>query len=140
MKQISPRRRRRDERGSMAVELVILAPILLMFAMLVVAGGRHVGVQGDIDAAARDAVRAASQERSHAEAEQVARQFVQGSLDAGTTCTSVELSQPWEAGGTATIYLDCSVSYAGLGLIGLPGSADLDAESSAPLDRYARYE
>ena len=50
---------RRDERGSMAVEVVILAPVLLMFVMLVVAGGRYVGVQGDIEAAARDAARAA---------------------------------------------------------------------------------
>ena len=44
----------------MAVEVVILAPVLLMFVMLVVAGGRYVSVQGDIEAAARDAARAAS--------------------------------------------------------------------------------
>ena len=37
---------RRDERGSMAVEIVILTPVLMMFVMLIVACGRYVAVQG----------------------------------------------------------------------------------------------
>src|SRR5690606_5351278 len=55
-----PLTRVRSERGSMAVELVILAPLLMAFVMLIVLVGRFVTVQGDIDAAARDAARAAS--------------------------------------------------------------------------------
>ncbi len=50
----------------MAVELVVLIPVLIMFVMLFVACGRYVAVQGDMQATARDAVRAASLQRDSA--------------------------------------------------------------------------
>ena len=52
-------RRTRGERGSMAVEVVILTPVLA-FVLLIVACGRYVAVKGEVEATARDAVRAAS--------------------------------------------------------------------------------
>ena len=51
---------RRDERGSMAVEIVVLIPVLFMFTLFVVAGGRYVNARADADSTARDAARAAS--------------------------------------------------------------------------------
>ena len=48
----------------MAIEVIILVPILFSMIMLIVAGGRLVQRQGQVDSAARDAVRAASMERS----------------------------------------------------------------------------
>ena len=48
------------ERGAMAVEVVLLAPVLVAFVILVVAMGRYVSVRGDVEAAARDAARAGS--------------------------------------------------------------------------------
>jgi Flp pilus assembly protein TadG len=127
----------RDERGSMAVEIVILTPVLMMFVMLIVSGGRYVAVQGDIQATARDAVRAASLERDAASARAAAGQVIGQSLDADTTCSGFSLSG-FAPGGTARVDLNCSVSYAGLGLIGLPGSVGVDAASSAPIDVYRR--
>jgi Flp pilus assembly protein TadG len=121
----------------MAVELVILTPVLMMFVMLIVACGRYVAVQGDMQATARDAVRAASLQRDTAAAHAAAGQVIAQSLDRDTSCSGFTLSG-FAAGGTARIDLNCSVSYAGLGLIGLPGSVGVSAASNAPIDVYRR--
>ncbi len=135
---MSPARGRRgDERGSMAVELVILTPVLMLFVMLIVACGRYVAVQGDMQATARDAVRAASLQRDADSARAVAGLVISQSLDRDTACSGFTLSG-FVAGGTARIDLDCSVSYAGLGLIGLPGSVGVSAASNAPIDVFRR--
>lgn len=131
------RGRRGDERGSMAVELVILTPVLMLFVMLIVACGRYVAVQGDMQATARDAVRAASLQRDADSARAVAGLVISQSLDRDTACSGFTLSG-FVAGGTARIDLDCSVSYAGLGLIGLPGSVGVSAASNAPIDVFRR--
>ncbi len=130
---------RRDERGSMAVEIVILTPVLFMFAMLVVAGGRYVGVEGDIEAAARDAARAASLETSEREARSAASAIVSQSLE-GMTCPVDVGTANWGPDGSVTVSVRCAVSYEGLGLIGLPGSVDIEAESTIRLDPYRKYE
>lgn len=132
-------RRARDERGSMAVELVILAPLLMMFVMLIVLFGRFVTVQGDIDGAARDAARAASLEGSHAEAVNAARDVVTKSLDAQTTCDPPMMSPTFQAGATLVVRLRCKVSYEGLGLLGVRGHKVIEAESAVPLDPYRSY-
>lgn len=54
------RRRRQGEDGNAALELVILAPVLLALLGLVIAAGRTSIAQGSVDAAARDAARQAS--------------------------------------------------------------------------------
>jgi Flp pilus assembly protein TadG len=131
-------RRRRNDRGSMAVEIVLLAPVMMAFILLVVACGRYVGLRGDIEAASRDAVRAASLERSASDAEAAANDVAAASLRNPELCEPVQLTGEFVAGGTITVTVKCDVSYAGLGLIGLPGSRQLSASSSAPLDTYRR--
>ena len=127
----------RSERGSMAIEVVILTPVLMGFVMLIVACGRYVAVQGDMQATARDAVRAASLQRDYESARAAAGVVVDQSLDRDTSCTAVTLTG-FAQGGTARVELACSVSYAGLGLIGLPGSVSVSAASHAPIDVYRR--
>ena len=53
-----------SERGTMSIEMVVLVPVLLLITMVAVAGGRIVSAQGMVEAASRDAARAASMERS----------------------------------------------------------------------------
>ncbi|WP_200829752.1 TadE/TadG family type IV pilus assembly protein, partial [Cellulomonas algicola] len=64
---------RGDDRGSMAVEVVVLIPVLLLVALLVVAAGRYASAEGEAEAIARDAVRAATLERDGASALAAAR-------------------------------------------------------------------
>jgi len=123
----------------MAVEIVLLVPVLMGFVLLVVMGGRYVGVRGDVDAAARDAVREASLATSRGDAGLRAQASVAAQLEGSTTCAPAALSGEWAPGGTLTVRLDCRVSYAGLGLLGVGGGVDVDAESSAPLDPYRSF-
>src|SRR5262249_2731668 len=74
---------RRCERGSISVELVVLAPGLALLLLLIAAGARVVEVQGHIDGAARDAARAASAARSYTEAGPAAPQA--GQAEPGPT-------------------------------------------------------
>jgi Flp pilus assembly protein TadG len=120
----------------MAVEVVLLAPVMMAFMLLIVAAGRYVSVRGDIEAASRDAVRAASLETNESAARAIAVDTAIAALQDGSSCQTAALSGEFVAGGMITVTLTCSVSYDGLGLIGLPGSKTLTVSSSAPIDRY----
>ncbi|MEO9151748.1 MAG: TadE/TadG family type IV pilus assembly protein [Lapillicoccus sp.] len=128
---------RRRDRGSMAVEVVILVPVLFAFVLLIVAGGRLVLRQGEIDSAARDAARAASLARSSGEARGAAADAVRASMG-GTSCgTAVDTSQ-FFAGGDVAVQISCVVPFGDLGLVGLPGSTTVRGKSVAPLDQFRR--
>jgi hypothetical protein len=120
----------------MAVEIVVLIPVLFMFTLFVVAGGRYVSARADADATARDAARAASQAHTRAEAAEAVRTAVAQGLRGTRNCRPTGLSGNFESGGTAIVRLSCSVSYRDLGLLGLPGSLAVDAEGHAPIDTY----
>jgi Flp pilus assembly protein TadG len=122
----------------MAVEVVLMTPVLVAFLLLVISFGRYVAVRGDVESAARDAVRAASLERSSSSAVQAARTTAAASLVGHARCASAMLSGSFSAGGTVTATLTCSVPLSDLGLLGLPGSVSVKASSSAPLDLYRR--
>lgn len=132
--------RRRDERGSMSVEVVIMVPIMMMLTMLVLMGGRLVGARADIDAAARDAARAASYARSFGAAQNAAAAAVQGELRGHRTCTGATLDPQAWGQGTATVRLTCAVDMSGLGLLIGGGDVAVKTTGSAPLDFYRRSE
>ena len=132
--------KRDDERGSMAVEVVLMIPILFMFTLLVVAGGRYVSVRADIEAAARDAARAASYERSYDDAASAASEVATSALDSFASCQVDDLGGDFESGGEVEVTLRCDIPNDGLGLIGLSGSLPVTASASAPLDTYRRTE
>lgn len=122
----------------MAVEIVLLVPVLVAVAMLVVAGGRYVAVRGEVEALSRDAARAASLQRTAAGAVGAATATVQAARRPGRSCSAPRLDGAFVPGGTITVELSCEVSYAGLGLIGLPGSATVRATTAASLDTFRR--
>jgi len=133
---VTPRAARPD-RGSMAVEVVILTPVLVAFILLVVAFGRYVTARGDVEAVARDAVRAASLERTSGQARAAANAAVAAGLGRGG-CSPAALTGAFVAGGTITVEVECAVPLADLGLVGVPGSVTVTGSSSAPLDVYRR--
>ena len=128
----------RSDAGSMAVEMVLLAPAMVAFLLLVIAFGRYVAVRGEVEAASRDAVRAASLERSSGAAVSSAQDTARASLNSRWKCQPAQLSGTFAAGQTISVHLECSASLSGLGLIGLPGSVTVNGDSSAPLDLYRR--
>lgn len=131
----------RREDGSMAVEVVLMIPILVLFMLLVVAGGRWVSVRADMEAAARDAARAASLERSYDAAYSAAEQSAGSALDSFASCRMGDFDgSTFRPGGSVEVTIDCDVPNDGLGLLGLPGSLSMSASGSAPLDTYRRTE
>uniref|UniRef100_UPI003137A175 TadE/TadG family type IV pilus assembly protein n=1 Tax=Nocardioides psychrotolerans TaxID=1005945 RepID=UPI003137A175 len=64
----SARRRRRDERGSVAIEAAIGVPAFGLFVAMIILGGRVEIAKQSVDAAAYEAARAASIERTQSEA------------------------------------------------------------------------
>ena len=69
---IGHRFRLRGERGSMALELVAIVPIIVLLWLVGVFALRMAVANGDIEAAARDAARSASIARSAAGAQTAA--------------------------------------------------------------------
>lgn len=129
----------RGERGSMAVEVVLFAPVLVAFVILVTALGRYVSVRGDVEAAARDAARAGSVQRSYGEAQTAAQRTVSTGVGRLADCDVVDLSESTFApGGDVTANLACRVDFSGLGLIGLSGSITVDGQGVSPIDVYRR--
>jgi len=133
-------REERDDRGSAAVEVVLMIPVLVMFTLLVVAGGRFVSVRADVESAARDAARAASFERSFDEARVAARSTVTAQLDPFWECDAADVSGDFRSGGVVEVHVDCAVPVDDLGLIGLGGSVPINVTGSAPLDTYRRTQ
>lgn len=121
----------------MAVEIVILTPVLVAFILLVVAFGRYVTIRGDVEAVTRDAARAASLERTAGAAQAAADAAVAAGLSRGD-CTGAALSGAFVAGGTIQVEVTCRIRYDDLGLIGLPGTVAVRGSSAAPLDTYRR--
>lgn len=121
----------------MAVEFVIVTPLLVAFILLVVAFGRYVAVRGDVEAVARDAARAASMERTAGAAQSAADAVVAATLHRGG-CRPVALTGGLVAGGVVTAEVTCAVPLGDLGLAGVPGQVTVIGTSAAPVDVYRR--
>lgn len=138
--------RRDSEGGNAALELVILAPIVLLLISFVIAAGRTSIAQGSVQAAARDAARQASISRTPAQAQSAAQlsagaELAQEGLDCSPApfvhvdvhqFVTVAVGQP----ATVTAYVRCSVPLSDLLLPGMPGSKTLRAKFTSPLDPY----
>jgi Flp pilus assembly protein TadG len=130
--------------GSAALELLILAPVLLLLVSLVIAAGRTALAQGSVQAAARDAARQASiartQQQAAAEAVAVAdASLAQRGLHCAPAAVRTRLggfSAPLGAPASVTVIVTCQVPLSDLVLPGVPGSKTLSAVFSSPIDPY----
>lgn len=131
----------RDDRGSLAVELSIIMPLLLLLLALVYAYGRMAQANGTIEAGARDGARAASQARSLDEAKAAAEAAVEDSLGPGAPCTLADQTlrvnvrdNRFEPGYPVTIKASCVYPLGDLGLPGVPGTVTLTSSFTSPVD------
>jgi Flp pilus assembly protein TadG len=131
--------RARREDGSAALELVLVAPALLLLLGVIIAGGRLVGAHEALDTAAGDAARAASIARDPTDAQAAATQAATRSLtDQGVTCTRLTVTVDttrFSPGGTVSVTLACS---ARLGTFAptLSGSRRVSVHAASVLDPY----
>jgi Flp pilus assembly protein TadG len=139
----SRRRRLGTDEGSAALELVILAPILLGLLALIIAAGRTAIAQSAVNAAARDAARQASisltptaaQAAAQASARAVLRSDGLDCVPVVTTDTSQFGIPPGHPAAVAAT-VSCTVALADLAVPGIPGTVRLQAIFTSPLDIY----
>lgn len=130
----------RDERGAAAIELVLVAPVLLMVLLLVVGLGRMADARQQIESVAADSARAASLERNTAHSADAARAAAERSLgDAGLSCVALDVSvdiSDYRPGGQVQVTVSCTAQLRDVALSGLPGSKKFTASSTVPIETY----
>jgi len=133
-------RRPRGDRGSAAVELVLVTPLLMLMVLLAVAAGRLVQARMEVDSAAEQAARAASLARDPGTAAADADATADAALASQhLTCSPLTVSpglSDFVPGGTVTVQVSCTVSLAGLSLLHIGGSQTLTSTFSSPIDVY----
>jgi Flp pilus assembly protein TadG len=127
------------EAGMSTLEVVLLAPLVIGFVLVLVGFGILVNARGTVQGAARDAARMGSLQRSYASANNTARQTAD--TDLGNTCNSKIIAPVTTAGAFApgqlyTIKVTCVVSLAGLNWF--PITQTITSTSTAPLDTFRR--
>ncbi|WUO17614.1 pilus assembly protein [Streptomyces sp. NBC_00289] len=120
------------------VEVVILAPVMIMFILVLVAFGQLVDGRGALDGAARDAARAGSIQKNHGTAMAEARKAAEADLaDVCSGPVSVtQTSAGFEPDTIFTVEVSCQIR--GLAMLGVDVPTTLTASFSSPLDPYRR--
>ena len=132
-----------DERGSAAIELVLLVPALMLLLMFAVAGGRVAIAHGSVQQAAADAARAASIARTAGAAQTTAVAAARATLaNQGLTCASTTVtldtsgfSRPVGTPASVAATVSCTVELSELALPGLPDRV-VSATVTSPLDVF----
>ena len=127
-----------EQRGSAAVELVLVTPVLIALMLFVVAGGRLASARADVDAAARDSARAASIARSPASAERDGKAAAEAVLnDRSCQTPSVTIDTTgFRPGGTVAATVSCEIDLADLTGLGLPGRRLISSRFVEPVDVF----
>ncbi|MGH2690367.1 MAG: TadE/TadG family type IV pilus assembly protein [Actinomycetota bacterium] len=130
----------KDERGSASVELVLVTPVLVLLMLFAVAGGRLASSRAEVDAAARDAARAASIARSGPAAERDGLAAAEATMaDRGLSCRQLDVTihtVDFRPGGTVAAVVTCAVDLADLTGLGLPGSRSVSSRFVEPVDLF----
>jgi TadE-like protein len=131
----------RGDRGSLAIELVILTPILVLFMAVLVALGRIVEAQGQLDGAARDAARAASIAQNSGTALSDAQAAADGDLVGASKCADTPNvtfggGTNLAPGGVVDVIVTCRVGLPALSFIGFQ-TKTITGHASAPIDTFS---
>jgi Flp pilus assembly protein TadG len=128
----------RGDLGLSTIEVVILAPVMILFILVLVAFGQLVDGRGALDGAARDAARAGSIQKDHATAMSEAKKAAQADLS--DVCSGpVSVVQTSAGFAPDTIFsVEVSCQVRGLAMLGLDVPTTLKASFSSPLDPFRR--
>jgi len=129
-----------SERGSVAVELTLIAPIFVLLMLLIVALGRASDASIQVQDAAHAAARAATLASYPGAADSAARQAAEGALtQTGTTCKGMDVTADVGSlapGSVIRVTVSCTVNFSDLSGIDIPGAHTITASSSSIVDLY----
>jgi len=132
------------ERGSSSLELVVIAPAMVLLLAFAVFCGRSVIADNAVEEAARAAARAASIAVDATSAQQAAQTGAEQTLSRqDLRCASLSVSVDTSGFGApigvpAAVRVDvsCVVDMSDLLMPGLPGTKTVSAEFSSPIDAH----
>lgn len=132
--------RRRDARGTAVIELVLMAPVLMVILLFVVGLGRMAHARQQIESVAADSARAASLERNTSQSAAAAKTAAERSLgEAGVSCTNLQVNvdlADYQPGGQVRVTVSCTTELSDVALAGFPGSRVFTATSTVPIETY----
>lgn len=133
-------RTRRDE-GNAAIELVLVAPLLLALLAVVVAAGRLVSAKYGVEAVAREAARAAAMAQDPEAAEAIARERSREvSSEFGLEPSRLRLQTEigsFARGGPLTVRATYAVPLSDLPFFGLiPGPLEVSSRQVDSAERF----
>jgi Flp pilus assembly protein TadG len=124
----------------MAVELVVLTPVLFLLAVMVLAFGRVSEARQQVVEAARAGAEAAAVLPDATSAQSGAAHLAVLDLFERThTCTGGNVSvnvSDFKPGGSVTVEVACDVDLSDLSVPGMPGATTIRASATAPIDPY----
>lgn len=130
----------RNERGSSAIELAIMAVVLIVFTLLIVGLGRMTSARFDVTSAANEAARAASLESDSGSAVAAGQRAAARTLrDRGVSCTNLDVSidtTDFTVGGSVTARVQCVADLSDITLVYTPGSRTFTEDAAAPIEQY----
>lgn len=122
----------------MAVELVLITPLVVVLLLFVAFGGRVVRAEAAVRHAADRAARAASLRQAPAAATAAARSVALDELAASPlSCMSPTVTVDTGSlgpGGQVRVTVTCTARLGDLGLLGVPGSKRFSATSAEVID------
>ena len=135
-----PAAARRQERGSAAVEITLLTPLLVIMVLFMVFLGRLTEARAVIADAAHQAARAASIAPTPAAATAQAQQAAATALAGrGLACQHFTVTMDlagFTPGGTVRATVTCTTGLTDLALLDVPGSQTLSASFTSVIDTY----
>jgi Flp pilus assembly protein TadG len=144
MKHLQHRAESDHDRGSISLELVIIAPAFLLIVAALIFAGRVELAKQSVNAAASDAARTASIARTQDTANGTARSAATSTLASqGIRCVSTTVSvdtsgfgAPVGTPATVTATVSCTVNLSDLSAPGIPGTKLVSATATSPLDTF----
>lgn len=132
------------QRGSVSVEVAILLPVFLLLIALATVVGRLTVAANAVTIAAHDAARAASISRDHHTAQEQAVTVARTTLaDQGLRCEDLivtpdtsQFSRPVGTPATVEVTIVCDVALRDIAFAGLPGSRQVSASFTSPIDTW----
>jgi Flp pilus assembly protein TadG len=132
---VKPKRPRR-ERGSVSVELVIVAPMIGLLLLALIAVGRVQSTRADVESAARSAARELARSRDpHANVAAVQRSMSM-TLDAGSPRCRTLVFEPSIHDATVEVTVSCTTELQETAALPIPLTITIAGHASEVRDIY----
>lgn len=129
-------RRAAGERGSVSVELAILAPLVGILLACVVLVGRVQIARADLEGAARSAARDLSIARDPTAALATVRGALDVTLEVGSPSCRTVVFTPVISATEVSVTLTCTVDLQAAAVLPVPGTMNLSATATEIVDEY----